>query len=84
MSDLLVFFGRLPRVYSEFIAITQQYEKAPTLSWAVSPSIIPLHYSQQPSKNKSIKLLRSVDNIKAETLFLHLLDIVKLFSLCSL
>ena len=31
--------------------------------------------------NKFIKLLRSVDNIKAGTLFLSLLDIVKLLSL---
>ena len=48
----------------EFIVITQEYEKVGTLSWAVSHSIIPLHYLQ-PSMNNVIKLLRSVDNIKA-------------------
>ena len=64
----------------ELIVITQRDEKLGTLSWAVSHSIIPLHYLQQPSMNNVIKLLRSVDNIKAgETLFLCLLDIVKLF-----
>ena len=51
------------------------YEKVGTLSWAVSHSIIPMHYLQQPRMNKFIKLLRSVDNIKAGTLFLSLLDI---------
>ena len=59
----------------------KEYEKVCTLSWAVSHSIIPMHYLQQPRMNKFIKLLRSVDNIKAGTLFLSLLDIVKLFSL---
>ena len=38
------------------------------MSWAVSHSIIPLHYLQQPSMNKFIELLRSVDNIKAGNL----------------
>ena len=59
----------------------KEYEKVGTLSWAVSHSIIPMHCLQQPRMNKFIKLLRSVDNIKAGTLFLSLLDIVKLFSL---
>ena len=59
----------------------KEYERVGTLSWAVSHSIIPMHYLQQPRMNKFIKLLRSVDNIKAGTFFLSLLDIVKLFSL---
>ena len=59
----------------------KEYEKVGTWSWAVSHSIIPMHYLQQPMMNKFIKLLRSVDNIKAGTLLLSLLDIVKLFSL---
>ena len=59
----------------------KEYEKVGTLSWAVIHSIIPMHYLQQPRMNKFIKLLRSVDNIKTGTLFLSLLDIVKLFSL---
>ena len=59
----------------------KQYEKVGTLSWAVSHSIILMHYLQQPRMNKFIMLLRSVDNIKAGALFLSLLDIVKLFSL---
>ena len=59
----------------------KEYEKVGTLSWAVSYSIIPMHYLQQPRMNKFIKLLRSVNNIKAGTLFLSLLNIVKLFSL---
>ena len=50
------------RIYSDN---PKEYEKVGTLSWAVSHSIIPLHYLQQPSMNNVIKLLRSVDNIKA-------------------
>ena len=63
-SECLAIIANTP-IYSDN---PKEYEKVGTLSWAVSHSIIPLHYLQQPSMNKFIKLLRSVDNIKAGNL----------------
>ena len=69
MRSVSIFWTFAKSLSSEFIAITQkEYEKVGTLRWAVSHSIIPLHYLQQPSMNKFIKLLRSWDNIKAGNL----------------
>ena len=63
-SECLAIIANTP-IYSDN---PKEYGKVGTLSWAVSHSIIPLHYLQQPSMNKFIKLLRSVDNIKAGNL----------------